>query len=218
MDSQPSFQPYLDQLIAFGSSEMRKPDLLAAKAEYYRMTGEVFEDDKIFEQRMLSFLDYYLFDRKSPQSGKTPSEELCQERSQSAGGDPEGAFRSFTETIHGLFEVRKLGKGEIRLRELFSHKTYEVTERRQMAGLEKGDIIEARLIPFAGQLLFSGAFCYHPRAVSAAIRKEAKRRSKKEPHRRPEELTWECAKMALKADRYRQIPVEKIYEFQGKTI
>lgn len=218
MDSPPSFQPYLDELIAFGSSESRKPDLLAAKAEYFRLTGEVFEDDKAFEQRMASFLEYYLFDRKSPQTGNTPSEDLYQERSQSAAAGDADAFRSFTETIHGLFELRKLGKGMIRLRELFSRKTYEVSERRQMAGLEKGDIIEARLIPFGGQLLFSGAFCYHPKAVSTAIRKEAKRRSKKEPQRPPKELTWECARMALKVDRYRQIPVSKIYDFAGKTI
>jgi hypothetical protein len=217
MDSLPSFQPYLDELIAFGSSEPRKPDLLAAKAEYFKLTGEVFEDDKSFERRMASFLDYYLFDRKSPRTGKTPSEELHEERSRSAVGADSEAFRSFTETIHGLFEVRKLGKGMVRLRELFSRKTYEVTERRQMAGLEKGDIIEARLIPFAGVLLFSGAFCYHPTAVSNAIRKEAKRRSKKEPQRPPEELTWECARMALKVDRYRQIAVGKIYDFESKA-
>ena len=35
-----SYQPYLDQLIAFGSQEARKPDLLVAKAEYLRLTGE----------------------------------------------------------------------------------------------------------------------------------------------------------------------------------
>ena len=68
-----SYQPYLDQLIAFASTEERKPDLLTAKAEYFQRTGEVFEDDKQFEMRMASFLDYYLFDRKRPESGQTPA-------------------------------------------------------------------------------------------------------------------------------------------------
>jgi len=53
-----SYQPYLDQLIAFASAEPRKPELLAAKAEYFQLTGEVFEDDKSFEMRMASFLDF----------------------------------------------------------------------------------------------------------------------------------------------------------------
>ncbi len=217
MESPPTFQPYLDELIAFASSELKKPDLLAAKSEYFRLTGEIFEDDKVFEHRMASFLDFYLFDRKNP-NGKTPAQEFCEQRAPSASEPATSAYRSFTETIHGLFEVRKLGKGTVRLRELYSGKDYDVTERRQLAGLEKRDILEARLIPFGGHLLFSGAFCYHPKAAISAIRKEVKRRKKKEPERQAEELAWECAKMALKVDRYRQIAVDKIYDFQNRKI
>ncbi len=210
-----SFQPYLDELIAFASSESRKSALLAAKAEYFRLTGEVFEDDKVFEQRMASFLDFYLFDWPGSQ-GKTPASEFFAERSASAAESAIGAYRSFTETLHGLFEMRKLGKGSVRVRELYSGKDYEVTERRQMAGLEKGDILEARLIPFAGHLLFSGAFCYHPKAATSAIRKEVKRRKKENPGGSGKELAWECARMALKVERYRQISVDKIYDFANK--
>ena len=79
-----SYQPYLDQLIEFASTEERKPELLAAKAEYFQRTGEVFEDDKQFEMRMASFLDYYLLDRKLPESGQTPAEELLASRSSGA--------------------------------------------------------------------------------------------------------------------------------------
>ena len=68
MDNPPAaYQPYLEQLIAFATAEARKPDLLTAKAEYFERTGEIFEDDKQFEMRMASFLDYYLFDRRYPQ-------------------------------------------------------------------------------------------------------------------------------------------------------
>lgn len=208
-----TYQPYLDALIAFASGEDRKPDLLAAKAEYFKLTGEIFEDDKFFELRMASFLDYYLFDRVSPLTGKTPAAEFVAK--QEAGEDPTAAVaaRSFAETVHGLFEVRKFGKGMVRLRELFSGKDHDVTERRQLAGLEKGDIIEARLIPFEGHLLFSAAFCFHPREAGKAIRAEVKRRKKKEPERPPADLVWECARRTLKTERYRQIAVEKIYDF-----
>jgi hypothetical protein len=212
-----SYQPYLDQLIAFGSAEPRKADLIAAKAEYFRLTGEVFEDDKIFELRIASFLDYYLYDRPSPVTGKTPAAELYEERQQSAPPEEANAFRCFTETVHGLFEVRKLGKGLVRLRELFSGKDFDVTERRHIAGLEVGDLIEARLIPFGGHLLFSSAFCYHPRVAVKAIKAEVKRWKKKEPDRPPKELVWECARRALKVERYRQIAVEKLYDFAAKT-
>lgn len=213
-----SYQPYLDQLIAFGSQEPRKADLLEAKAEYFRLTGEVFEDDKIFELRMASFLDYYLYDRVSPLTGKTPAVELYEQRLQTAAPEEANAFRSFTETVHGLFEVRKLAKGLIRLRELFSGKDFDVTERRNIAGLEVGDVIEARLIPFGGHLLFSSAFCYHPKVAVKSIKAEVKRRKKKQPDAPPKELVWECSLRALKVERYRQIAVEKLYDFTQKTL
>jgi hypothetical protein len=213
-----SYQPYLDQLIAFGSEEPRKADLIEAKAEYFRLTGEVFEDDKIFELRMASFLDYYLYDRVSPLTSKTPAAELYEQRLKTAAPEEANAFRSFTETVHGLFEVRKLGKGLIRLRELFSGKDFDVTERRNIAGLESGDIIEARLIPFGGHLLFSAAFCYHPREAVKSIKGEVKRRKKKQPDAPAKELVWDCARRALKVERYRQIAVEKLYDFTQKTL
>lgn len=213
-----SYQPYLDQLIAFGSAEPRKEDLLQAKAEYFRLTGEVFEDDKLFELRMASFLDFYLYDRVSPLTNKTPATEFYEQRLAGSAPEEANAFRSFTETVHGLFEVRKLGKGEVRLRELYSGKDFDVTERRHVAGLETGDIIEARLIPFGGHLLFSSAFCYHPRMAVKAIKAEVKRRKKKEPDRTPNELVWECARRSLNMERYRQLAVEKIYDFEQKVL
>ena len=213
-----SYQPYLDQLIAFASHEDRKPDLLAAKAEYFQRTGEVFEDDKQFEMRMASFLDHYLFDRKRAESGKTPAEEFLDARAAVGDAAEQAAFRSFTETVHGLFEVRKIKPGIVRLRELFGGKEFDVTERRHTVGLEKGDILEARLIPFDGALVFSAAFCFHPRDAVKAIKKEVKRRKKVMPDAPSLDLTWEAAKRALKADRYRQIAVDKIYDFESSRL
>ena len=216
MDPTLSYHSYLEQLTTFATSEEPKSDLIAAKAEYFRLTGDVYEDDKSFEMRMASFLDYFLFDRIHPDTGKTPAVEYLERISKEGTGDEVAPFRMFTETLHSLFEVRKLSKGAVKLREPFSGVDYEVTERRQLAGLEKGDVLEARLIPFNGHLLFSSAFCYHPRPATKPILKEIKRRKKKEPERTPKEMAWECAKMALKVDRYRQVTVEKIYDFDSK--
>ncbi len=213
-----NYQPYLDRLIEFASGEERKQDLLAAKAEYFRLTGEVHEDDKSFEMRMAGFLDWYLFDRPAPATGRTPAVEFCELHGPALSPEDQAHFRGFTETTHGLFEVRKLGKGTLRLRELYSGKDFEVTERRSVAGLEKGDLIEARLIPVSGHLLFSAAFVWHPKEGIKPIFKELKRRKKKEPERDRKELVWDTSRMALKVERYRQIPVERIYDFEQKKL
>lgn len=218
MDTPLHYQRYLDELIVFASTEARKPELLKAKAEFFQLTGEVFEDDKSFEMRMACFLDFYLFDRINPTTSKTPAKEFFDLGAGTPDPERDSVLRAFTETVHGLFEVRKLAKGLVRLRELFSDKDYDVTERRSIVGLQKGDILEARLIPFGGLLIFSAAFCYHPREATKIIKKEVKRRRKKEPERPPLDLTFEAAKRAIKADRYRQIAVEKIYDFQNPKL
>ncbi len=212
-----SYPSLLDSLFALASAEERKSDVLAAKAEYFRLTGEVFEDDRTFEMRMACFLDYYVFDHRPSASGRTVAEELLATK-RSAGAPEAATLQAFTETLHGLFEVRKLGPGFVRLRELFSGRDHDVTERRTVAGLQKGDVFEARLIPMDGGLVFSPAFCFHPREAVTSIKREVKRWKKKQPERPEKELVWEAAKRAMKVDRYRQIAVEKIYDFQTSRL
>jgi hypothetical protein len=212
-----SYQPYLDQLIAFASTEERKPDLLAAKAEYFQRTGEVFEDDKQFEMRMASFLDHYLFDRQRPGSGRPRRRSSSRparrwktrERSPRSAASPR---RCTACSRSGRSSRRGAAAGAVRGKE------FDVSERRHTVGLEKGDILEARLIPFDGALVFSSAFCFHPREAVKAIKKEVKRRKKVMPEAPAVDLTWEASKRALKADRYRQIAVDKIYDFEGSRL
>lgn len=205
------FQPYLDELVAFATPEARKEELLTARKEFFEITGEIFEDDKQFEARMSSLLEYFIFDRPR-EAGLTPAAQLYAQVLQEGPPARAAAFRAFTETVHGLFEVRKLGKGWVMLRELFTGLDFQVTERRQLAGLTKGDVLEARLIPYDGQFWFSAAFCWHPRDAVPSILKEVKRRKKK-GDAQPKELLADCARRSLKADRYRNIAIAKIYEF-----
>jgi hypothetical protein len=212
-----SYQPHFEELVKWATPEVRQAELLEARAEYFKLTGEIFDDDKQLEMRMASFLEHYVLDRVSPHRGKTPAVEYWEKL---AAEEPQRAplFKGFTQTLHGLFEVRKLGQGFVRVRELFDGEDHDVTERRVLAGLKKGDILEARLVPFDEKLWFSSAFCYHPPAAFKSILKEVKRRRKQEPARPRSDLIFDCAKRSLKADRYRQIAIEKIYDFVNPTV
>lgn len=211
MTAEALFQPFLDELVAFATPDSRKDELVTARKEFFEITGEIFEDDKQFEARMSSLLEYFLFDRPR-EAGLTPAAELYGQVLKEGPPDRAAGFRAFTETVHGLFEVRKLGKGWVMLRELFTGLDFEVTERRQLAGLTKGDVLEARLIPFGGHFWFSAAFCWHPRNAVPSILKEVKRRKKK-GLAQPADFLADCARRSLKADRYRNIAIEKIYDF-----
>ncbi len=211
------YQQQLEALIAFASTDRFKEELLKAKAEYFAGTGEVFEDDRSFEMRMASFLDFYVLDRPLPGPGKTPAQIFLDE----ADGAPASDVllrRGLVESCHSLWEVRKIAKELVRLRDCFTGKDTDVFERRQPAGLKKGDLIEARLIPVDGRFLFSPAFCFHPSEAKKGIVKELKRLKKEQPGFSQRDFIWSVAKMRLKWERYRNIAVEDIYAFDRKTI
>lgn len=208
---------FLEELIAWATPEAHKADLLEARKAYFEKTGEVFDDDRQLELRMTGFLEHYVCDRVAPHLGKTPARARYEQALRDEVPERAAAFRAFTETLHGLFEVRRMAKSEVRLRGLFSGIDYDVAERRQLVGLEVGDVLECRLIPFAGLLHFSSAWCFHPHEAAPLIRAEAQRRAA--PSAGLElELLQDCARRSLKVERYRQIAVEKIYDFSGRAI
>lgn len=211
--------PFLDELIAWATPDATKEDLLAARAEWFQKNGEVFEEDRQLELRMAAFLEHYVSDRPAPHfEGKTPARARYEKSLREDVPERAAAFRAFTETIHGLFEVRRIVQGEVRLRGLYSGITTDVTERRHIVGLQVGDVLEARLIPFAGHLHFSGAYVFHPHEAAAQIKAEAKRAVKQGGTPSERELVEDCAQRSLKVDRYRQIAVEKIYDFAARKI
>ncbi len=53
-----------------------------------------------------------------------------------------------------------------------------VHERRRLAGVEKGDLVQTRLVPYGGHLVFGRAFLYHPREVARLLKKAIKTRRK----------------------------------------
>jgi len=209
--------PHLEQLIAWATPDATKDDLLVARADWFKKNGEVFEEDRQIEQRMSGFLEHYVCERVAPHFGKTPARERYEQSLRNEVPEEAAAWRAFTETIHGLFEVRRISVGEVRLRGLFTGITWDVTERRQIVGLTVGDVLEARLIPFGGHLHFSPAYVFHPHEASAQIKTEAKRLVKDGTI---DQLTFtqDCAQRSLKVARYRQIAVEKIYDFASRRI
>ena len=108
----------------------------------------------------------------------------------------------------------------MRVRDVFSGTDFEVTERRQVAGLAKDDLLEARLLPFEGGLFFSGAFLYHPREARKAILAEVKRLKKAAPRGTAldaKPFLARLSRMALKMERYRNVRLESIYDFSPEA-
>lgn len=209
--------PFLDELISFATPEDTKADLLEARAAWFQRTGEVFEEDRQIELRMSGFLEHYCCDRAAPHFGKTPARERYERALKEGDVKRAAAFRALTETVHALFEVERISTGEVRLSSLFAGITRDVTERRHIVGLREGDVLEARLIPFDGLFHFSPSYCFHPHEAAELIKAEAKRQLAAGPVDE-RAFVQDCAQRSLKVDRYRQIAVEKIYDFGSRKI
>ncbi len=209
--------PFLEELIAFATPDETKPDLLEARTQWVEKNGEVFDEDRDVEQRMAGFLEHYACDRVAPHFGKTPARQRYEQSLREDSPERAAAFRTFTESVHGIFEVRRIASGVVRLRGLFSNITWDVTERRQIVGLKTGDVLEARLLPFAGHIHFSPSYCFHPHEAAAQIKAEAKRLLKA-GGAQEHAFVHDCAQRSLKVQRYRQIAVERIYDFAARKI
>ncbi len=213
-----------DQILAWATAEPRQGELLRARRAYFDRFGEPHEEERSFESRMNGMLDYYLYDHRPEGGDFTTLDLFLRDQSARYASDELVQFRALQKTLHGLFEVRKLRSGEsIRLRDvfargdLFGRNDLEVSERRQMPGLEKGDLLEARLLPYQGGLYFSGAFLFHPREVRKLVLAEARRRRKAAGRGPVDVATFlaQLSRMAQKLERYRNVKVESLYDFRA---
>jgi hypothetical protein len=209
-----------DRLLAWATAAPRDQDLLRAKKEHFERFGEPHEEDRSYEVRLNGMLDHYLYDYRPAGGLGTTIERFIEAEAPSLSPEELAAFRALAGNVHGLFEVRKIREGQVRLREVFSAREHEVTERRHVVGLAKDDLIEARLLPFDGTLFFSGAFLYHPREARKAVLAEVKRLRKAAPKGAELDVDGFLARlsrMALKLERYRNVRLESIYDFSPEA-
>jgi hypothetical protein len=205
-----------ERLLAWAGAEERQPWLLEVRRNWFAAVGEPHEEDKSYEPRMNGLLDHYLFDAR-PDGVNTTLELFLRDGAPELTTDERARFRDLGRSRRSLFEVRRLQPGLVELEEVLSEARHEVVERRSVAALAKGDILEARLLPHDGKLHFSSAFVYHPREVRRAILKEAKRLKKLAPpgvEPRADEFLAQLSRMALRLERYRNVRVESIYDFE----
>ena len=211
-------QPQIDLLLQFVAPAV--DEIVRGKEEYFLQTGgEVHEDDRAYEQRMQAFFNWFLFDRQQA-DGSTPVDRFLREKGAELPGKDKEVLMGCTQSRLGLYEYRgrrgifsRPKTGQIRVRDAVTGDDYDVTERRQMHGLEIGDLFEARLVPVQRTYHFSTSFTYHPREVNAEIRREIKRR-KKQGEVDVRALVFELERMALQHERFRNVSINAIYNFE----
>jgi hypothetical protein len=206
-----------EQLISWAGAEARQPWLLAARAAWFARVGEPHDEDKSYEQRMNGLLDHYLYEFR-PDGARTTLELFLRDAAEGLTTDERGQVREVGRSLRSLFEVRRIGDGTVELEDVFGGARHTVVERRAVVALQKGDLLEARLLPHDGKLHFSSSSIFHPREVRKAILAEARRLARAAEPGRPDvdEFLAVLSRMALAFERYRNVRVESIYDFETR--
>src|SRR4029078_4343436 len=86
-------------------------------------------------------------------------------------------YRDFCSTIHSIFRLKRftLNRKGLGVASLFSNKTHTVTALEINSGFTRGDVFEARIIPFKDGYEFSKGFCFHPVEMESFILNEIKK-------------------------------------------
>ncbi|HTL12090.1 MAG TPA: hypothetical protein VL588_06360 [Bdellovibrionota bacterium] len=211
------FQKYLEPVVEEFTTGEYYQEVYNAKQEYFDKAGVVYEDDPEFEQRMNIFMDWYLFDRDLPGIDLPPIRYFFRRNKGRLTDEELNIYKDLCGTVHSLFRIKRFawtGTGMV-VEDLFSNKAYKVSDTEMRKGFNRGDIFEARLIPFKGSYEFSRGFCIHPVEMEGFITGEIKKvRFQEKP--RQTKLILQLSAMKLKSLRFNHIDIRHIYTFDSR--
>lgn len=217
MSNTSTYQKYLEPVIEEYTSGEFYREVFEAKQEFFEKAGIVYEDDPDFEQRMSIFMDWYLFDRDLPKFDLPPIKLYFRQNRDRFPPEELAIYRDFCSTIHSLFRLK--GKAffspGLKVQDLFSKKNYIVPDGHMDQAFTRGDLFEARLIPFHGRYEFSKGFCFHPIEMESFILGEIKKIRYQEKARQTK-LILQLSAMKLRHLRFQHIDVKHIYTFESK--
>ncbi|MEW5854210.1 MAG: hypothetical protein AB2A00_35880 [Myxococcota bacterium] len=205
----PVYPAAREKLMTWATQGARMEELRAAKAEFFQQVGEVRDDEPNFEAWMDAFGDWYLCDRPL-RGGPPPAQQFLNENGALLDPEEHAVFEAFTRTRRSLFSLEAVEEGSLRVRDLQTRERHDVVERRKPAGVEAGDIFDARLIPLPGGMQFTGGMIFHPSEVRRMVKVLASRARKEGPERF-QAVMGELALRRLRVDRYRKLTPEVVY-------
>ncbi len=211
------YQKYLEPIIEEFTTGEYYREVYNAKQEYFDKAGIVYEDDPEFEQRMCIFMDWYLFDRDLPGVDLPPIKFYFRKQKDGFSSEDLNVYRDFCSTIHSVFRLKRFTwdrKGLV-IVDLFSNKSYTVTDPDFDRGFSRGDLFEARLIPFRGNYAFSKGFCFHPSEMEGFILGEVKKVRHQDKSRQTK-LILQLSSMKLKHIRFPHIDISHIYTLESR--
>lgn len=197
-------QDLLSEITDYLSQSGKEEKLAEAKAAYYKKAGGLFGDEESYDMRIANFLEWFVFDRRL--GGVTVFEKFLQEI---LDEEKNSAFQELEKGVRSIFEITKVSKDSITLKDMKDGKKYVASVLAGIEGFNKGEIMDARLLPQNNCYYLSPSYIYHHKGskkfISAMV---------KDAHNRQDLITalTSLANMSLKWEKYRNYKAEDIYK------
>lgn len=133
---------HYNSLRRYALSQRFLRELEMARKEYFG-TGPVDEDIK---GETSPFLSWFILDR--PLSTGKMVVQMYLEENPSLPLLVRQNFSNFLRTVYSLFKIERIWLPTYRLRDMLSNKIYEFKETPKLEGVEEGEILEMRIIPW----------------------------------------------------------------------
>jgi hypothetical protein len=202
-------EPVLRRLHEFLARPEFAQELNRAKAGYFEQVGAPKDGEPFVELRLASFIEWFLFERTLDRRRQTPIELYLSRHGRELTEKERELCRTLTQTLHRLFQVKKIKNGVAVLRDLIDRKKYK-SVRHLPKNLHAGDMAELRLVPLGKEYVVTEAYCYHPSEAHRFILEEAKRARKNGDD--PIGLMRRLMAMSTKWERYPRMKVSEIYK------
>lgn len=206
------FGPYFDRVAARATGDANLVDVRRARRQFQELTGKFEEDEPWFEQRMKLFLEWFVLDRIG-RDGLLPAERFLVEESETLEEGEVEIFGGFTATQRSLLRIDRWHSGRIEFTDMLGGGIWSVQQKEPMVGLQKGDLLDARIIPFRGELYLGRGLLFHPRVARESIQEVLEQAHEK--GLLCFELVNLLASQRLRFDRYRNVKVNNIYQLPG---
>ena len=165
----------LEELFEFIAHHIPSEQIMLAKKEYQKTTGETYEDDKSYNSRMSLFLEWYLLDNYKPGNDITTLERITEDNLSVWSQEQIDVCKDISNNIQALFEVKKVRDNSVIVIDLFKNKKYQIDENDAKLIFRKNDVFQGRIVFHQTKWHFTGHFCFHPNKNQGFIKDEVKK-------------------------------------------
>lgn len=201
--------------------KLNSAEIARAFEDFQKLTGRVFPDETVYNQRASYFLDCFTFEKKmrigledqdeSPFAGFMSA--WVRTHVHQLGDEKLSELQKLAHFVHSLFKVTRCNRKFVQFEDLWTGRSYRKHIEKSVQShtmFHKNLIYQGFIYDLAGGAHLSSGVFTHRSTVSRVIRRTV-RKNYKEPEKVRREILYRLANLHLRNMRQRYICPAKIY-------